>query len=437
MSPHVGLGGRNRHAMPSARHPGCSERRKLISVRIAAKLRHFGSSCRRKKLPELPHRTIITGRGPSSIPPSADGWLCSLHVISRADWQSFASESGRPSSFSRTGLGIWDVIKPEVVEFGGDYLRNSGDPPLIATPTEGRDCYPELVRCTLYGPGPICDRDVIGTSYAAPKVTHIAARLQSLLPDEPCLLYRALIVQSARWPEWTQTAVFVDPNKVLRWIGYGVPSVERATSNTDYRTTLISHGETDIRAGECHVYQVPIPQTIRMPGRDYEILIEVTLSYAAQPRRTRRNLRRYLSTWVDWKSSKLGEELELFRGCALRDQDETVGPGAAGSTLPWTLDTRTDRGEIEGVRRTAGTVQKDWAIVKSNALPESFCIAVVGHKGWSQDPDSAARYAITVSFEIRGREIKIYDDLRVAVQELQAEIEAETETVAVLEDDAV
>ena len=45
------------------------------------------------------------------------------------------------------------------------------------------------------------DRDEIGTSFAAPKVAHIASRLQRVLPDESCLLYRVLIVQSARWPE--------------------------------------------------------------------------------------------------------------------------------------------------------------------------------------------------------------------------------------------
>lgn len=352
------------------------------------------------------------------------------------DWRSFAGEVGRPSSFSRSGLGIWDVIKPEVVEFAGDYLRNNGSPPLLATPTEGRDCYPELIRSTLYGPGPLYDRDVVGTSYAAPKVTHIAAHLQRLLPDEPCLLYRALIVQSARWPDWTQTAVFVNPTTVLRSIGYGVPDLERATRNTDYRTTFISRGEADIRAGECHVYQVPIPETMRMPGDDYDILIEVTLSYTAQPRRTRRNLRRYLSTWVDWKSSRLRESIDSFRRRALRDQDDADLAAAAGTALPWTLDTRTDRGEIEGVRRTAGTVQKDWAIVKSNALPVSFCIAIVGHQGWSQDPDSVARYAVVVSFEILGREIPIYNDLQVAVQELQAEIEVETEAEVDLESEA-
>jgi len=348
-------------------------------------------------------------------------------------WKSFAAENGEPSSFSRSGLGIWGVIKPEVVEFAGDYLRSPGDPVLLATPAEGRDCYPELVRSTLQSPGPPYDRDEIGTSFAAPKVTHVAAMLQRILPDEPCLLYRALIVQSARWPEWTRTADDLDRMKTFRCLGYGVPSVERATTNTDYRTTFISAGETGIKAGECHIYEVPIPESMRRPGDDHDILIEVTLSYVAKPRRTRRNLRRYLSTWVDWKSSRLREPIDSFRRRALKDEDSSSSQ-AGGDTLPWTLQTRSNRGAIEGVSRNAGTVQKDWATVKSNALPKSFCIAVVGHQGWSKDPDSMAAYALTVSFESLGEEVRIYDDLRVAVEELQAELEAEVESEIELDD---
>ena len=87
------------------------------------------------------------------------------------------------------------------------------------------------------------------------------------------------------------------------------------------------------------------------------------------------------------------------------------------------------------MKRSSGTVQKDWAIVKSNALPPDFCIAVVGHQGWSHDPDSTAKYALTVSFEIVGREIAIYDDLRVAVEELQAELETLVELQAEVEED--
>jgi hypothetical protein len=85
---------------------------------------------------------------------------------------------------------------------------------------------------------------------------------------------------------------------------------------------------------------------------------------------------------------------------------------------------------IRDTKRSSGTVQKDWAVVKSNALPDNFCIAVVGHPGWSRDPDSAARYTLAVTFEILGREIAIYEPLRTAVIELQtqAEVEMDAET---------
>jgi hypothetical protein len=107
----------------------------------------------------------------------------------------------------------------------------------------------------------------------------------------------------------------------------------------------------------------------------------------------------------------------------MKDEDENAEI-VKGSALPWTLGEKPKDGHIRTTKRSAGTVQKDWAVVKSNALPEHFCIAVVGHEGWSCDPDSTARYTLAVSFEILGQEIAIYEPLRVAVHELQAEIES-------------
>ncbi|MCY2990975.1 MAG: S8 family peptidase [Planctomycetota bacterium] len=339
-------------------------------------------------------------------------------------WQSFAARSGEPSAFSRGGLGIWDTIKPEVVEYGGDCLRAEGDPPSVSTPDIARDCYPELVRSTRYG-GPAFDRDAVGTSYAAPKVTRIAARLQSLLPDESCLLYRGLIVQSARWPEWASGMAPEQQASLLKWIGYGVPDMGRATENTDYRTTFITHHDRGIGAGDCHVYQVPIPYELRRPGDDHDIRIEVTLSYAAEPRRTRRTARGYLSVWLDWLTNRKDESLESFLSRALKEDDNPAREGR--STVPWVIRSQNNFG-LPNVRRSAGTVQKDWAVVKSNALPDDLCIAVRGHRGWSRDPESVARYSLVVSFDIVGQEIPIYEPLRVAVLNLQAEVEAEVES---------
>lgn len=352
-----------------------------------------------------------------------------------AGWSTFGQEDGHPSAFSRSGPGIWNVIKPEVVEYGGDDSKTANVPVDVRGGGIADAC-PELIRSTVFSPGPAFDRDAVGTSFAAPKVARIAAHLQSILPDEPALLYRALIVQSARWPDWAeqvlaQIRVTANPvqrqqlieraSRIIRCLGYGLPDLSRATANTDHRTTFITHGQVSIRALEAHVYQVPIPEVLRGAGDEYDIRIEVTLSYAAQPRRTRRRLHRYLSTWVDWKSSKLGESLASFRVRALK---EAEGESQPGQTLPWVLQEKSDDGVIRDTKRNNGTVQKDWAVVKSNTLPKDFCIAVVGHQGWSRDPDSTAEYTLAVSFEILGQEIAIYAPLRTAVLELQ-EIEAE------------
>ena len=233
-------------------------------------------------------------------------------------WRSFASQVGDCSAFSRSGLGIWSSIKPEVVELGGDFMYAPGTPPTLGTPDVASAFYPELVRSTRNG-GPAVARDGVGTSFSAPKVARIAARLQAILPEESCLLYRALIAQSARWPEWSSELEPEQQAALLKTIGYGAPDMERATTNTEYRSTLISPEDRDIGAGDCHIYQVPVPAELRRPGEEHRILVEVTLSYVAQPRRTRRSHRGYLSVWLDWRASREGESIEAFFTRALRD----------------------------------------------------------------------------------------------------------------------
>ena len=336
------------------------------------------------------------------------------------EWASFGSTLAAPSAFSRTGLGIWDVIKPDVVEFGGDYLLSvSGD---VSTPEHAEVCYPQTVRSTLEG-GPSVAREVAGTSFAAPKVARLAAKLQAILPDEPCLVYRALIAQSARWPGWAYESD--DPDQKLRYLrsfGYGIPNEERATSNNVYRSTLISQGEQTIVPGKAKVFQIPVPPEMNKPGDDFDIQVEVTLSYASQPRRTRRGFRGYLSTWLEWKSSGLNEREEDFVGRIFKDEDKN----ASHKSLPWQLRKKVDAG-IEGARRTAGTLQKDWAVIKSNQLPETFCVAVIAHKGWSKDPDTEAKFSLVVSFESITEELRIHERLEVSLGELMIKLQPEIE----------
>jgi hypothetical protein len=98
--------------------------------------------------------------------------------------------------------------------------------------------------------------------------------------------------------------------------------------------------------------------------------------------------------------------------------------------IPWKIREQNDWGEVLGVRRETGTVQKDWVVIKSHQLPEDFCIAVRGHPGWDKDPDASARYALTVSFEAIDEDLEIYSHIETSVRALvsNSEIEAEVRT---------
>jgi subtilisin family serine protease len=329
------------------------------------------------------------------------------------------AQKDQPSAFSCSGLGIWNTIKPEVVEYGGDLVKDEGTPPNIIL---HKDVAPELVRSTLYA-GPAVGCDKVGTSFAAPKVSHIAARLAAELPNESCLLYRALIVQSARWPEW---AMVKDVNKlhVIRQIGYGLPNVDRALGNSPNRVTLMTTGERKIVAKQAHIYQVKLPEKLRSPGDNFQILVEVTLSYKAQPRRTRRNRRKYLSTWLDWECSKKGEDPEIFLARILKEYDTPEDSDKKEKGFKWMLGKQNNHGIIKDVSRSAGTLQKDWTIVNSFELTDAFCIAVVGHEGWNNDPFAEVPYSLVVSFEAIQADIPIYTPM----VEAQIETEVQTET---------
>ena len=49
---------------------------------------------------------------------------------------------------------------------------------------------------------------------------------------------------------------------MLRHIGYGIPDVHRATSNDEYRITLITPVLMELGDNEAHIFQIPIPEEL-------------------------------------------------------------------------------------------------------------------------------------------------------------------------------
>lgn len=325
-----------------------------------------------------------------------------------------------PSSFSRTGLGLWGMIKPDVVEYAGDFVREKKDDPNITT---SDSTSPRLLRSTAGG-GSEVGSDSVGTSFAAPRVTKIAASLQKMYPEESVNLYRALIAQSARLPE----SAFGHPEiHHIQHYGYGIPDLQRATENSQSRITLITSDE--IKAKEANVYSVKVPAEMRAPGEEYDVLVEVTLAFMSRPRRTRRGSHSYLSTWLDWHSSKLNENLAQFKQRVLKDIEESeVEESEDQNTIPWVIRENKEWSRVTGLRRQDSTLQKSWCVIKSHQLPEILSLAVVGHTGWEPDQSETVPYSMSVSFEALAADVNVYEMIRVENEiELPVEVEQEVE----------
>lgn len=332
-------------------------------------------------------------------------------------WKSLGSQNDI-AGYSRVGMGIWGQIKPDVVEFGGGVVHTNNGASRVK---EHASMASELIRSTLHG-GNVVGNDSVGTSFSTPKVSHIAAKLKSLYPNEGFNLLRALIVQGARLPN----EFFLNPTYLsLKHFGYGLPSLERVTKNNDNRITFYSTGQ--LKAEEGHLYSLSMPESIMSQADEYDLLIEVTLAYSADIRRTRQKTKSYLSTWLDWNSSKIGESFNDFKDYALKEIRNSKTSydkdyRKSMKSINWKLKNfKGDKsGSIPEVSRNDNTVQKDWAFIKSYELPDEVSFTVNGHKGWDVTQE-AIPYAFVVSIEVLGTNIPIY-------QEVSAENEIELES---------
>ncbi len=331
-----------------------------------------------------------------------------------ADYKALAGRN-HVSPFSRTGLGMWGCIKPDVVEFGGDLVKNKLSDELITNETTS----PELVNSTLHGANAV-GKDSFGTSFSTPKVSYIASKLQNEHPTESAQMYRALIIQSARLPEHC----FYNPTiNDFRYYGYGVPDVNRALNNSQSRITFIQNGKVGPKKAD--IYRLKIPNALKGEGKEFRILVEVTLSFTAKTRLTRKGSHSYLANWLEWRSSKYNENFSSFRNRTLEylDSDfdeEDIDEG--GNVIQWIIRENPKWG-VKGISRNNSTVQKSWAIIEPQQFAEEFSIAIVGHFGWDKNLENETPYALCVSFEVMDAEMNIYELLAQAQVEIEQEIE--------------
>ena len=203
-----------------------------------------------------------------------------------------------PSPFTRTGAGRPSPRppKPDLAHWGGNWAWNShlrtvhiGDP-AITSIVASRDGNPDLE------PGHN------GTSFAAPRVAHLAAEVLTEYPTATANLVRALLALSADLPA-------SPPADARRFVGWGRPSREGAVESGGNRAVMVADSELACDTTEIH--RIPIPPEYAT-GRSRR-RIRIAVAFDPPVRRERREYTAGTMSLALVRAVDEGKALEIFR----------------------------------------------------------------------------------------------------------------------------
>jgi hypothetical protein len=333
-------------------------------------------------------------------------------------------------------------IKPDIVDFGGNYL--------IDVSGQVRANAGTNVVMASHQLTPAFSHDS-GTSFATPRVTHKIARiledLQALEIKVSAPLLKAFIVNSASYDllgdDLSTFIESMDAAKDKSWLnvlGYGMPDYSRATSSN--ANSAILWFQDKISPDTVMYFNIPVPACLRDSGRAIKRL---TVTVVHAPKVQRWGLERYLGTTLKWS---------MFRGNVSRDeiitamsveeeQEETTA-----NEIITTMSVKPEEEEEEiatagrpkelkkfklGInRRSRGTVQHDvyeWSLHREEYSNNFYTLAVAAYSKWNET--EADPLAIVVRIEDTTGTVPVYAEVK-NLLEIEAEVrnllEIEVET---------
>lgn len=195
------------------------------------------------------------------------------------------------SPFTRRGPSVNGAIKPDLVDYGGNVLIDH---------RIGRAMYESLEVGELSTSRGFTDgrpfRTCNGTSYAAPRVSNLAATVLVQTPDASADLCRALLIAHARVPSACKSLFQESSTDLPRFTGYG--KVDRSALCRSLDDCVTLWAMDSIVNKSHHFFEIPIPSEYWSSGRRSR---EITIALAYQsPVRTTR---------VDYRAVKMDYKL--------------------------------------------------------------------------------------------------------------------------------
>jgi len=295
----------------------------------------------------------------------------------------------QPSPFTRSGLGVNNAIKPDVCEYGGNIVWQGRF--LNKDPEVG------IVSMNLKHLNKLFATD-IGTSFAAPKVAHLAALILNTYPGVSANLVRALIANAADVPAPTRKLLNDDEMKILKLCGYGRPEPQRALFSSANRVTLIA--QDAIVLDRLQLYEIPIPdQFKKIKG---ERRITVSLAFDPPVRHTRKD---YLGVSMSFR---------LFRGLKTERIIEWYAKREANFKPEKFANKYECKMIPSSTKREGGTLQKATFAAKRNQAftnyeGDVFHLLVICKSGWASPEEFENQtYGLAVTIEHK-EHINVYN----------------------------
>ncbi|WP_322516970.1 S8 family peptidase [Rhodopseudomonas palustris] len=300
----------------------------------------------------------------------------------------------QPSPFTRIGPGANQVMKPDLVDFGGTAVFDG--------PTQSLQSGSNRANAGILSTHNQYLQQLLkfhsGTSFAAPLVAHKAGLILGSFPDASANLVRALLGLSAEQPEAALACLGDDADAAFNVLGYGVADVGRALVSEDNRVIL--YAEDSLAGDKFAVYEIPIPAVFQQKGARQ---IRVSLSFDPPVRHTR----------FDYAGIKMG--FHLIRGASAEQVFAAFRKWEANEGEPFSFDGVHKCDLKPGAqRRERGTLQCATFAMHRNVgkYGDSYYLVVRCESGWSSEDQNFA-----VAVEMRSvADIPLYARIRERVR---------------------
>lgn len=306
-------------------------------------------------------------------------------------------EADAPSPFTRSGPGIRGMIKPDLVDYGGNAVW---DGPVKALVNGGQK---SSAGVWAFHNKPITNqlfRSRSGTSFSTPLIANKAASLLASYPDAPASFLRAMLALSGETtPQSLQLFDSHPKQDLLMVCGNGIPNLNHALSSDDSRVVFYTDDQLDL---DCFaVYELPVPELFQTTNGLREI--KVSLAFDAPVRRTRAD---YLGVTMGWRLLRGASEKDVFDKFRIWEEAEGDPPEFPAKNVCKTFpgSQLREKGTLQCASFTAQTNISNYG--------SKYYIAVWCRRRWAPEDIKFQRFSLAVQLRHEA-DIELYQSLTV------------------------